>query len=106
MTYELKHIHGIPTYVRGSAAYTFELQSGQPSDQCVEIGRYDTENGRIEYFDDWRERVQPHLDAFRAGLVSHARDAARDAIIKPQKPRKAARNTRKPASRAANPESL
>jgi len=106
MNYELKHIRGIPYYLHGTTVKTLELQGGLPSEHCVDIGQYDADTDRIEYSANWRELVQPRLDAFRSGLVSHARDALRDAIIKPQKPRKAARNPRKPTSRAKNPPSL
>ena len=106
MTYELKHIRGIPYYLHGTTVHTFELQGGQPSEHCIPIGTYHPDTDRVEYFPDWRERVEPRLDAFRSGLVSHARDAVRDAVIKPHKPRKAPRNPRKPSARAKNPASL
>ena len=105
MNHELKHIHGIPYFLRGDTVYTFELQGGQPSEHCVELGRYDADTGRIDYFPDWNERVQSRLDAFRAALVSYPRDALRESIDKPQKPRKAARHPRK-STRAKNPESV
>jgi len=106
MNDELKHIRGIPYYLHGTTVKTFELRNGQPSEHCIEIGRYDADRDHIEYAVDWRERVQPRLDAFRQSLVSHARDALRDAVVKPQKPRKAARNPRKPSSRTKNPASV
>lgn len=106
MNYELKHIRNIPHFVNGTTVYTLELQAGQPSDHCIAIGTYSVDTDQIEYYPDWRERVEPRLVAFRAGLVSHARDALRDAVVKPQKPRKAARNPRKPSSRTKNPPSV
>ena len=105
MSYELKHIRGIPYFLRESTVHTFQLQGGQPSPNCVPIGTYHADTGSIEYFHDWSERIQPHLDAFRAGLVSCSRDALRDSIDKPQKQRKAVRNPRKSTSRTKNPAS-
>jgi len=102
MNYELKHIRGIPYYLHGNIVKTLELQGGLPSEHCVDIGRYDADKDCIEYYANWRELVQPRLDAFRNSLVSHARDALRDAVVKPQKPRKATRNPRKPSSRTKN----
>jgi len=106
MNYELKHIRGIPYYLDGINVRTLELRGGQPSEHCVIIGTYRADVDQIDYLPDWRERVQPRLDAFRSGLVSHARDALRDAVVKPQKPRKAARNPRKSSSRTKNPASV
>jgi hypothetical protein len=106
MNYELKHIHGIPYYLDGTTVRTLELDNGKPASTCLPIGPYDATSDSITYFPDWRERVQPRLDAFRAALTSQARDTLRDSIVKPQKPRKATRNPRKPASRAKNPESV
>ena len=100
MNYELKHINRVPYFINGTTVYTLELQAGQPSEHCVAIGTY--RDDQIDYYPDWRERVEPRLVAFRASLVSHARDAVRDAVVKPQKPRKAARNPRKPSSRTKN----
>ena len=105
MSYELKHIRGIPYFLRGTTVHTFQLQGGQPSPDCIPIGTYHADTGRIEYFPDWSERLQPHLDAFRASLVSCSRDALRDSIDKPQKQRKAVRNPRKSTSRTKNPAS-
>jgi len=106
MNYELKHIHGIPYFINGTTVHTLELHAGQPSEHCIPIGTYRADADEIDYYPDWRERVEPRLVAFRAGLVSHARDALRDAVVKPQKPRKAARNPRKPSSRTKNPPSV
>ena len=106
MNFELKQVKGIPHYVSGTTAYTFEVIGGVASEHCIPIGTYRADTDQIEYYADWRERVEPRLVAFRAGLVSHARDALRDAVVKPQKPRKAARNPRKPSSRTKNPPSV
>ena len=100
MTYELKPINGIPYYLQGNTLYTFELEGGQPSSECIAIGTYD---GTATYFPDWRERVQSRLGAFRERLTSQPRDTFRDALDKPQKQRKATRTPRKPvAGRAKN----
>ena len=106
--FELKHVRGIPYYVQNHIAYTFELSSdepGKPSAECIAIGTYDTESDRVIYSEDWRERVQSHLDAFRAGLESIDRNAIRKTLIKPQKSRKAARTSRKGSSRTKAPPS-
>jgi hypothetical protein len=103
--YELKHIRGIPYYLHGTTIYTFELdeqERGKPSPQCVAIGTYHTESDSIAYYPDWRERVQSHLDAFRASLQSQERNTLRQHIIKPQKPRKTPRNPRKTTVRTKN----
>lgn len=106
MTYELKHIRGIPYYLHGTTVRTFELEGGQPSQHCIEIGTYDAATDSITYVDDWRERCEPRLAAFRSTLVSHARDALRDAVIKPQKSRKTTRTPRKPSNRTKNTPSV
>ena len=106
MNYELKHIRGIPYYLHGTTVKTFELNGGQPSEHCIDIGTYHPDTDRIEYFDDWKERVESRLVSFRSSLVSHARDTLRDTVIKPQKQRKTTRNPRKPSSRTKNTASL
>ena len=105
MNYELKHIHGIPYYLDGTTVRILELDNGKPSTHCIPIGTYDAASDSITYLPDWREHVQPRLDAFRTALTSQARHSLRESIVKPQKPRKAPRNPRKP-SRAKNPESV
>ena len=92
MTYELKHIHGIPYYLEGTIVKTFELNAGKPSPNCVAIGTY--ANDTITYYDDWATRVKPNLDAFRTSLFAQERHKLRESI-KPQKQRKAPRNPRK-----------
>ena len=106
MNYELKHINGIPYYLDGTTIRTLELDNGKPASTCIAIGTYDAASNSITYLPDWRERVQPRLNAFRAGLISQARDTLRESIVKPQKPRKAARNPRKSTTRTKNPESV
>lgn len=106
MNYELKQIRGVPYFLDGTSVKTFDLANGHPTEHCVPIGTYDSTTDRINYFDDWRLRVEPRLNAFRESLVSHARDTLRDTFIKPQKPRKTTRNPRKPTSRAKNPASV
>jgi len=106
MNYELKHIQGIPYFLEGTTVRTFELQGGLPSPDTIPIGTYDADAGRITYFDDWFDRIQSRLTAFRGALVSHPRDSLRQSIDKPQKQRKPARNPRKAPSRAKNPASV
>jgi len=107
MTYELKQIHGIPYFLHGTTLYTFELEGGKPSSECIAIGTYQAEHDTIQYFHDWRERVQPRLAAFRNRIVSQPRDTFRDHLDKPQKQRKATRTPRKSTSRrATNPASV
>jgi len=93
MTYELKHIHGIPYYLEGTIVKTFELDAGKPSSKCIAIGTY--ANDTITYYDDWQQRVQSNLASFRESLFAQERNKLRDSIVKPQKQRKAPRNPRK-----------
>jgi hypothetical protein len=99
MTYELKHIRGIPYYIDGTTVKTFELDAGKPSTRCIAIGTYKDDS--ITYYDDWASRVQSNLESFRSSLIPQERDKLRESIIKPQKQRKATRTPRKPA-RAKN----
>jgi len=94
MSFILKHIRGITYYLNGDKVNTFELVAGKSSSNCVEIGTYDTEHNVINYYPDWRERVQPNLDQFRLSVVTQDRKELKD-IIKPQKPKKAPRNSKK-----------
>ena len=100
MSYELKHIHGVPYYLDGTTVRTFELDAGKPAAECVSIGTYDAATDTLTYFADWRERVQPRLDAFRLGLAPQERDKLRETIVKPQKQRKTTRTPRKSSVRA------
>jgi hypothetical protein len=96
--FELKHIRGIPYYVQNNVLYIFELsreEPGKPSRECVALGTYDSATGSIAYAADWRERIQPRLDAFRAQLIAVERTNIRQDLVKPQKSRKATRNSRK-----------
>lgn len=96
--FELKHIRGIPYYVQNTVLYAFELsrdEPGKPSRDCIVLGTYDTATGSIAYAEDWRERVQPRIDAFRAQLVPVERGNLRQDAVKPQKSRKASRHSRK-----------
>jgi len=98
--FELKHIRGIPYYLNGSIVNTFEISGGKPvTDKCIAIGTYDATTNNITYYDDWRERIQPNLDAFRAALTAKEREKLRQDFVKPQKPRKTTRNPRKTGSR-------
>lgn len=103
-SFELKHIRGIPYYVQRGIVYTFELsrnEPGKPSEHCIPIGEYLSESDTIAYFPDWRERIQPHLDAFRHELRPMERNLVRQSITKPQKSRKTPRNIRKGGSKRA-----
>jgi hypothetical protein len=95
MTFQLKHIKGIPYYLRNSIVYTFELTNGFPSENCIPIGDYDEPSDSITYYPDWLQRVQPNLEAFRSQIKVIERDKLRENVSKPQKPRKAAPNPRK-----------
>lgn len=95
MNYELKHIRGVPYYLDGSTIRTFELSGGKPNSNCIAIGTYDAAADSITYFPDWRERVKPNLDAFRASLTAQEREKLRESISKPTKPRKTTRAPRK-----------
>jgi hypothetical protein len=98
--FELKHIRGIPYYLNGTIVHTFEISGGKPiADKCIAIGTYDAATNNITYYSDWRERIQPNLDAFRTALVAKEREKLRQDFVKPQKPRKAARNPRKTGGR-------
>lgn len=93
--FEIKHINGVPYYVHESTVYTFELDAGRPSANCIAIGTYDGNAERITYYPDWRERVKSNLQQFRQSLFTQERDKLRDSIIKPQKSKKGTRNPRK-----------
>lgn len=96
--FELKHIRGIPYYVQNNVLYAFELshnEPGKPSRDCIVLGTYDATTGDISYTDDWKERSQPHLDAFRTQLIPVERGYIRQDLVKPQKSRKAPRHPRK-----------
>ena len=105
MSYELKHIRGIPYYLDGTTVRTFELDAGKPAAECVAIGTYDTATDSIAYLPGWVESVQPRLAAFRASLSPQERDKLRETIVKPQKQRKTTRNPRKPSTRTKSPKS-
>lgn len=104
MNYELKHIRGVPYYLRDGILYSFELDpTGAPSVECIRLGIYDTDH--IVYDPDWRERAQSRIDAYRASLVAQKRDGLRQSIAKPQKSSHSKRAPRKPSTRAKNPKS-
>ena len=101
MTYQLKHIRGVPYFLKGEIIYTFELDNGLPSEQCVAIGTYDEASDFITYYEDWFERVESHLEVFRSRVQVIERNKLRETVDKPQKQRKAASNQRK-TTRAKN----
>lgn len=100
MSYELKHIHGVPYYLDGTTVRTFEMDGGKPAAECVAIGTYDASSDTLTYFADWTSSLQSRLDAYRRGLAPQERDKLRDTIVKPQKQRKTTRTPRKPSVRA------
>ena len=95
MNYELKHIRGIPYYLDGTTFKIFDLDNGNPSNNCTAIGTYDSSSDSITYFTDWRDRIKSNLDSFRAAIIIQERDKLRESIIKPQKQRKTTRTPRK-----------
>jgi len=95
MTYQLKHIRGVPYFLKGGIIYTFELDNGLPSEQCVAIGTYDEASDSITYYEDWFERVESHIETFRNRIQVIERSKLRETVDKPQKPRKTASNQRK-----------
>jgi hypothetical protein len=101
MTYQLKHIRGVPYFLKGKIIHTFELDNGLPSEQCVAIGTYDEASDSITYYENWFEHVEPHLEAFRSRIQVIERSKLRETVDKPQKQRKAASNQRK-TTRANN----
>jgi hypothetical protein len=95
MSFEVKHIRGIPYFLNGTTIYTLELNAGKPSETCVAIGTYVAESNSITYFPDWKELVRSNLASFHASISIQNRDKLRESIIKPQKQRKSTRNPRK-----------
>jgi hypothetical protein len=88
MSFQLKHIKGVPYFVKDTRVYTFELEHGQPSKQCVAIGTYDEATDTITYDDEWFERIRDRLETFRRGVEVVERDKLRESVDKPQKQRK------------------
>ena len=95
MSYELKHIRGIPYYLDGTTVRTFEVTNGGSSPDTVEIGTYDAATNSIKYYTDWRERVKSRLAEFNSSLVPQERENIRKFIVKPTKPRKTPPTPRK-----------
>jgi len=104
MTFHLKHIKGVPYFLKENRIYTFELEDGQPSKQCIAIGTYH-DNDSITYDDGWLEQISGHLEAFRRSIEIIERDKLRETVHKPQKQRKSAANKSK-ASRAKSAASV
>jgi hypothetical protein len=95
MTFQLKHIKGVPYFVKENRAYTFELENGQPSATCVAIGTYDEASDSVLYDDAWFERVRDRLETFRRRVEVIERDKLRETVDKPQKQRKSVPNKSK-----------
>ena len=97
MTYQLKQIKGVPYFLKEGIIYTFELDHGLPSKQCVAIGSYQEASDSITFYEDWFQRIQPGLEAFRSNVEVIERDKLRQSANKPQKQRKTPPTQRKPA---------
>jgi len=95
MAFELKHIRGIPFYVKEAIVYTFESSNGQANEDCTALGTYDAATDSVLFYEDWKQRVEPKLTVFRQRLNAVERDKLRQDLVKPQKPRKAPRAPRK-----------
>ena len=102
MSFELKHIRGIPYFLNGTTVHILELDAGKPSDTCVAIGTYNSESNSITYYPDWKERVIPNLASFHTAIIVQDRDKLRESIVKPQKQRKSTRNPRKSSKPASD----
>jgi hypothetical protein len=94
---QLKQIKGVPYFLKEGIVYTFELDHGLPSKQSVAIGTYQEASDSITFYDDWFQRVQPGLEAFRSRIEVIERDKLRESADKPQKQRKTPATQRKPA---------
>jgi hypothetical protein len=101
-TFELKHVRGIPYYIRDGIVHTFESEKGRASKECIAIGEYDRDSDAVRYYGDWKERINERLTFFRESIASQDRKTMRESIIKPQKPKKATRTPRKSSNTAAN----
>ena len=88
--FQLKHIKGIPYFVKENRVYTFELENGQPSKHCVAIGTYHEDT--VTYDDGWRDRLTDRLETFRRSVAVIERDKLSKSVDKPQKHRKTAPN--------------
>jgi hypothetical protein len=95
MTFQLKHIKGVPYFLKDNRVYTFELEDGQPSKQCIAIGTYHIDSETITYDDGWVERIHDRLETFRRDVEINERDKLREIVHKPQKQRKSAANKSK-----------
>ena len=90
----VKHVRTIPYWLEGTTLSTFELHEGGPSTERIPIGTYQLDTDRVVFFDDWRERCQSRLDAYRASLVGQDRGPQRSVLLRPAKSRVSARNSR------------
>ena len=90
----VKHVRTIPYWLEGTTLSTFELTEGGPSADRVPIGTYQPDTDSIVFFDDWRERCQSRLDAYRASLVGQDRGPNRSVLLRPAKSRGSARNSK------------
>jgi hypothetical protein len=98
MTFQLKHIKGVPYFIKENRAYTFELENGQPSSKCIAIGTYDIDTDTIIYDEGWFERIRERLETFRRSVEVIERDKLRESVDKPQKQRKSVPNKPKRAA--------
>ena len=111
MTYELRHIRGIPYYLRREAddapdaplrVYTFELTAGRISEHAICIGTYEESTDTLVLDPDWRERTRERLELFRAQLQPRTRETLRQTIDKPEKSSQRRRTTGRAAAGAAS----
>ena len=104
MTYELKHIHGIPYYLREGRVYTFELREGRPGEHCLDIGTYDAATDVLTYDVDAFERLEPRLAAYRDALIVKGRTIL--SHEKPTKQRNSRRAPKRTRARTSDSESV
>ncbi len=90
----VKHVRTIPYWLEGTTLSTFELTEGAPSAERIPLGTYQPDTDSIVFFDDWRERCQSRLDAYRASLVGQDRGPNRSILLRPAKSRGSARNSK------------
>ena len=90
----VKHVRTIPYWLEGTTLSTFELHEGGPSSERIPIGTYQPDTDHVVLFDDWRERCQSRLDAYRASLVGQDRGPNRSVLLRPAKSRGSARNSK------------
>ena len=91
---EIKHVRTIPYWLEGTTLSTFELHDGAPSAERIPIGTYQPDTDSVVFVDDWRERCQSRLDAYRASLVGQDRGPHRSVLLRPKVTRNSSRNSK------------